>query len=241
MTDFLNTISNLPIISYHQNTRLKKAFGEPLYLLEASFPDPEYHFRIVGSTKNVYLIKIDNEGKISCDCPDFSTYCVKNRCICKHCCFVISKVGKLNDESYYKPGSKPIELADKQKIYNNCTMAHIDKSLLDKYNALTVKECDNNSIQEKDSLTPEIVKSVDDLLNGETDCPICFSELKDDKGTISLCSNCPQCNKYLHTDCILKWLNYNSSCVFCRFKWTPKHFQKNSSKKPTPSNYVNLL
>lgn len=237
MTDFLNT---LPLISYEQKKRLKKAFGEPLYLLEASFPDPEYHFRIVGSTKNVYLIKIDDEGKISCDCPDFSTYCVKNRCICKHCCFVISKVGKLNNESYYKPGSKPIELADKQKIYNNCTMAHIDKSLLDKYNALRVKECDSDTIEEKD-LSSEQEHSIDDLLNGETDCPICFSELKDDNGTISLCSNCPQCNKYLHTDCILKWLNYNSSCVFCRFKWTPKHFQKNSSKKPSPSNYVNLL
>ena len=242
MTDFLQTISYNNSIPSHQFRRLIKAFKEPLYLLEASLQDPEYHFKIVGSTKNVYLIKIDAEGKIKCDCPDQSTNCIKQKCICKHSCFLLSKVGKLYDEEFYYPESKTISEDQRQKIYNSCAMAHIDKTLLDKYKSMNISGSDVaiklDSTEEQNKVSVSEL-TVDDLLKGETDCPICFSDLKDDEGTLKSCSSCPQCNKYLHTECIIKWLNYNSSCVFCRYKWTAKSFN-HSTKKQAPSNYINL-
>jgi hypothetical protein len=45
------------------------------------------------------------------------------------------------------------------------------------------------------------------------ECPICYEKLLDD----CVLSKCPECNNAIHTECVQKWLKYNSkTCVFCR-------------------------
>ena len=45
------------------------------------------------------------------------------------------------------------------------------------------------------------------------ECPICYEKLLDD----CILSKCPECNNAIHTECVQKWLKYNSkTCVFCR-------------------------
>ena len=46
------------------------------------------------------------------------------------------------------------------------------------------------------------------------ECPICYEKLECDCG---LLSKCPECDNVIHTECVQKWLQYNSkTCVFCR-------------------------
>ena len=42
------------------------------------------------------------------------------------------------------------------------------------------------------------------------DCPICMEPMK------ILLTNCTNCKKYVHIDCINKSLKNNDTCPFCR-------------------------
>lgn len=55
-----------------------------------------------------------------------------------------------------------------------------------------------------------IFKSTSEDRNIGDDCPVCYEILSENL------SKCPDCNNAIHTECIQKWLQYNSTCVFCR-------------------------
>jgi hypothetical protein len=47
------------------------------------------------------------------------------------------------------------------------------------------------------------------------DCGICLSKLTESKNKLIL-SRCKSCKKYLHKQCIDKWIKNNEICIYCK-------------------------
>lgn len=77
-------------------SRRDRAFQQPIYLLRMKTPDAALHayeriFNVVGTTGNIYEVKINETPQ--CSCPD----CADNGNICKHIYFIILCVMKIDD------------------------------------------------------------------------------------------------------------------------------------------------
>lgn len=240
-------------VSRDQCRRYANAFLDPLYLLKSESIEEEeegqgfHKYSIVGTTKNVYTISINLlSRKIWCNCPDQKSHCQKKGVSCKHIAFVISKIGKISDINLYKAGCKePLSEEYIKTIWENATKTSIDKRLVEKYDALTLGTTSTSVSGTSLSKTESVTESVDELLNGETDCPICFSELKNDGGNLSECLSCKQCKKYVHVECFDRWCGFNAKkcCVYCRYSFVEDSRLRRKKKTPNNNNseYVNLL
>lgn len=76
--------------SVEQQKRLDRMRRDPLYLIDARASDDTLHYRISGSTGNVYDVTIAHV--LDCSCPDASSGARRHRVLCKHCCFVVHRV-----------------------------------------------------------------------------------------------------------------------------------------------------
>ena len=76
-----------------QLLRLDKIYNEDFFLLDKYQDDNKLIFKICGSTKNIYEVKLYLISKrIYCNCPDSKSWARKYGVICKHSCFVLFKV-----------------------------------------------------------------------------------------------------------------------------------------------------
>lgn len=83
-------------MEYFQNQRYLKSKKENFEILDIINSKNEYIFYILSKSINIYSVKIDkNTNTISCDCPDGEGFCKKYDCICKHSCFILSKILKI--------------------------------------------------------------------------------------------------------------------------------------------------
>lgn len=78
------------MLSVEQQKRLDRMRREPLYLIDARASDDTLHYRISGSTGNVYDVTIGHT--LRCSCPDASSGARRHSVLCKHCCFVVHRV-----------------------------------------------------------------------------------------------------------------------------------------------------
>ena len=183
------------LISLEQKRRINRSSYECLYLLESIITGHSFILKIIGSTLNVYTIKlVDNI--LSCNCMDK----LKN-IYCKHICFVICSIGKIYDEETFNRNS----LSDKEvqsiykRINNNCDNDPniIWKYIIDKYNIIKNTE---NKFDKKESI------------NINSECSICYDNLNNDDNL----AKCPYCKNAFHISCIEKWIKINKTCVLCR-------------------------
>ena len=52
-------------------------------------------------------------------------------------------------------------------------------------------------------------------INPDNNCPICF-ELMNTKELLDCCKTC---RKFIHLDCLRRWLDRSRTCVYCRSNW----------------------
>ena len=95
---------------------------EDIYFLGMSKEKMSYHYKVVGTTKNIYTVKIKNS--IRCNCPDHFS-------LCKHACFILFKVLK-KKKDFLK--TKVFDKEDHLIIKNSNINKIVDKELLDSYN-----------------------------------------------------------------------------------------------------------
>jgi hypothetical protein len=180
-------------IKYMQYKRIQRALEEPIYLLESD--TSTYTIKIAGTTKNVYTVIYKPD--LTCNCPDAK----KRQYLCKHICFVICKICKIQDEIIFQT----YEISDQQLIIIQNKLANIwfnknivDDVLCDLYGKLSTQASSKHN---------------DTELVYDDDCAFCFNEItKDDQ------FKCTTCKKYVHQSCLQRWLERNSSCIFCRSK-----------------------
>lgn len=91
-----------------QRKRFEKLHTDEFYLLQvsrepaAAFPDDgaakQIMFRvgIVGSTKNVYEALLYTDRSFFCNCPDGKTHAKRHGVQCKHVCFLVQRVLRLD-------------------------------------------------------------------------------------------------------------------------------------------------
>ncbi len=255
---------SLESISSQQQTRILKVYNEEYYVLDHNITDDKINIHISGSSKSVYTISITkNTGKIWCDCPDSKSHAARHNCICKHCCFVMLKIGKIYTGCIYT--SKNCTLLDQEQIVSRLLkvtssirevgLEEEDTSLVNislKMKYLSLKDGKNNKeeVLKKPKVPLEEKKKTkfdksEKELTEDDECPICFDVLLNTD-----IKSCPTCHNHIHTQCIKKWLTTKISCVLCRSDiWksffidhneTTNNNSKNKTKKEKNSDYIQL-
>lgn len=156
-------------------------------------------FTVLGSirneTRDTYQIKLFNKGSFYCNCPDHKFNSSKKRIVCKHICFLLCKVAKMLDPEFFITR----QFTESQLIIFLSRIENKKKIL------------DDRSLS-KAAGAPVFNNFSKDIKPDEP-CPICFEEMAFDNIV-----SCPTCTNYVHKQCILVWLERNSTCVYCRSK-----------------------
>jgi len=219
-----------------QVKRLKKMSEDPLYLIDYKIELNKelLEFHISGSTKNIYMVKI-TDTYVDCDCPDSRSWAKKFKVCCKHVCFVLFKVVKVFSENnnlvldWNKQNTSfftNLKLSPEEYKYiksfleaKKVSTDVINQSLVDKYNKI--------STQDPNDMFKHSVR----VLDPQDDCPICYDVFGID---IQNLLSCLDCQNYVHTNCMNKWLEHNTTCVYCRSECWSKLKDNKSGK------YINL-
>ncbi len=210
-------------MSYYQKSRFYKVYQEQFFLLNIEKYPENFKIDVSGSSKNIYSIYIyENTRKIKCNCPDMKSWASYNRCVCKHCCFLLFRVLKLwelgdffenlefSEELFPEIMIKLFILLNKLNNINHDDDAPLlkeitNKDILDKYNKILEKKEEKKEEIDNKYNSKKVIN--DDL------CPICFIDfIKDD-----ILLDCPECKKSIHKSCMEKWLSLGKNqCVYCR-------------------------
>jgi hypothetical protein len=209
----MNSLLESVWISDAQKRRVRRITYETFYVLGVDTAD--IHKTIInvsGSTSNVYTVGIDENNRISCNCPDSYTNCQDFNLICKHVCFILCRVGNIFDST----------------IFTTSTISEQQRQILHYY--LHFSKNDTNVFN--DEMTERFrnmqINSIfvsNEARNLEEECPICYLKLKrDDLETLT---TCPDCKNSVHRDCVTRWYSLNGirNCIICRSeKW--KYFDR---------------
>ena len=82
-------------MDYFQNIRYIKSNKEKYVILDIIKEKDKTLVMILGKTNNIYTITIKN-NIINCNCPDGDGFCKDHDYICKHSCFLLFKILKMN-------------------------------------------------------------------------------------------------------------------------------------------------
>jgi len=197
-----------------QILRLEKLNSDDFYLLNKFEESNKLNFDICGSTKNIYKVRLYFGSKmIYCDCPDSKSWAKKYGVICKHSCFVLFRILKLNlNKNEYL----------RTLIFSEEQMEFL-KNMFRKINMLNSNEDFINSEYSEKFKILEIHNS-NNLTNNDITprdsednfCAICYDEFENisDKQQNR---QCKVCMKILHKKCLNKWISMgNQNCPYCR-------------------------
>lgn len=140
--------------------------------------------------RDVYEVKLYNSGKCSlfCNCPYQKFKSSKENTVCKHICFIVTKVAKHFDTEFYDTKILPTDVLNK-----------LVERLETKVDCRKVEKLDIKNFQETE-------KPIEDV------CPICYDDMSPDHNTIV----CPSCKNHMHEECMTIWLERQTTCVYCR-------------------------
>ena len=190
----MKKLLNSKIISPDQKESLFISLYESIYLVDICFDNDGFILKLTGSTLNIYTVCL-KKYNLTCNCG-YKTQI--NNLFCKHICFVICVIGKIKDDElvfYFNKLSLQQKLKIIDRLKNYC------------YNEPNII---NNYLTEKYKIKLNLNKK--DCRNIQDDCGICFLKKKDDD--IFKCENCLN---WTHRNCILKWLKYDNTCIYCRY------------------------
>lgn len=194
-----------------QKTRYLKAFKEKIFILDIKINEMDIIFKISGVTRNVYTLKI-NKKTIMCDCPDATmrgkTY------ICKHGCFILSKVLRFVtlDANKLKNNTEHDTQINSQFYEKH----EFDDDEYDKILLLTknLKIVEHTDIELLEKYNKNYKKLLDKMIKDDNTCPICFDDFDTNACLVTNIFRCNICNNSTHIECIIKW--GKDSCIYCK-------------------------
>jgi hypothetical protein len=172
-------------------------------------------FVILGSTGNLYTVKIAKVA--SCTCPDH-----QKGNLCKHILFVLLKVMAINPSSplIYQAAWLRFEL---QEMFDQMTQRYQQVSGAVMANSLVratfakFEKGEQAPAAEDDDGTNVARRQ---QVKEDDDCPICFDVLQGGGDKITFCR--ANCGANFHQGCINHWLRQhrtNPTCPICREAW----------------------
>lgn len=195
-------------ISLKQATRYIRMMHQTFYLLDWSTIEHEnidanIHFVISGSSHNLYTVKLHDNQRLTCDCPDAQSN-EHDVCMCKHCCFILAKVGKVLDANVYRTGILTDDAVQNIEGAVRHLAAFVQPSPIPKPQS---ESCDLSIF------APEGSRNIGG------DCNICMELL--DPNDMGNLVKCHDCNIAFHHACIQRWLERDVKCPTCRsVSWT---------------------
>ena len=157
-------------------------------------------------TYEVKIYKKSPKGTLYCSCADCKFNGVKNNTSCKHISFIVTKILKLYDETFF--------------INKTLTEQQITELIGKLTNNQVLNDKDIVKILEK--ITIDTYRAFTKNITEDDDCPICCGALAPEHKT-NLC--CISCKNEVHLECMSVWLERNNTCVYCRSD-TWKHFNQ---------------
>jgi hypothetical protein len=196
--------------------RKNRGKTQKLYLIE-SYPSTsnfEREYAVMGSTGNVYLVKIKSVP--TCTCPDYLERLKR----CKHIYFILIRVMGIQDDETDKDNYISGELTN---MFSN--ISPVTNNLVADHKYIDIYEKNKDKIlPDKHKLEEKDQKKTDDL------CPICLDDLENGEELV-FCKY--SCGKSIHYECFnMLAKSRNISCPFCMKTWDGSHVS---------FKYVNLL
>lgn len=228
--------------------RLHRANTQRMYLINQSDSpsSPGCIFSVLGSTGNVYEVRLQHVS--TCSCPDFA----RQKDLCKHIIFVLIKVIGLSPDNplAFQKAYLTSELEELSEMMRNRRVGGSRDSILaneevrTSYTRMLASGKSEDTNDDGDTKSNHIQRR---SIEGEEDwdCPICFDRMdcNDKKNELTFCRG--TCGSNFHHDCIVKWLKNCStkSCPNCRQPWIGEENESNPKGKTKinpDSSYVNF-
>jgi hypothetical protein len=202
-----------------QKRRISKLLTQRFFLLRHnnSLNESIIKLKISGSTGNVYTIEV-KPNKISCDCPDYISHFKRYRVLCKHICFVICRICKIEDEDIFS-------FLEFSENHYEILKARLNEGFNDDIvDVVLSKKLETLEINKNTIITPR---------NMDEDCLICYEKISGDM-TGLVC--CYLYRNAIHKECAIQWskTSQQNKCVICRSE-TLNNTDTNTS------NYINIL
>jgi hypothetical protein len=181
--------------------------------------DVEGTFTVLGTirngTRDSYTVKwyrwTPAGHAFWCNCPDHKFNSARKNMVCKHICFLITKVGRILNPAFFENHrfTEEQHATFRQAVGNAAIFADgaRERERL-VASAVSVQVIHPGaSLETRRAQFMEMRRPV----GTEDSCPICYDEM----GNVT-CLNCPTCSNNVHRECMEVWLERNRSCVFCR-------------------------
>jgi len=136
--------------------------------------------------------------------------------VCKHVCFVLLRVLRLEDLEFFTRSESLRLTAEEMRFFAEAAEGRITRSVDDVHS--TSRSVDDDD-EDHDAAAEFFVrrKDVDDT----DECPVCYrslcGEAADGAAGADVCW-CPACSNAIHASCAERWLRNAPlrTCVFCR-------------------------
>lgn len=136
-----------------------------------------------------------NKPSFWCNCPDHKFNSGKKNMVCKHICFLVTRVARILDPAFFEGKRLTAEQhAQFLEIVGNAAIFQDPISH-------TVPTTPHTRAMFMECRKP---------IEPEDSCPICYDAMETD------CLNCPACSNNVHRECMEVWLERNQTCVYCR-------------------------
>ncbi len=210
-------------VSPPQLARFKKIYTEPFFLMNASIRDNGVmRFAVSGSTATQYVLELSPEtGRMRCSCKDACMNCHRLGYACKHVCFVLYRVLRLDDDLAFFRDELTVSEAHRAAIAQRIQTGA--NELLHPPATITPDEVDRmcDHLAAVRSTGPTIRRRTHSFLEvarppTEADeCPVCYDLLLRHGAELR---GCPDCGNAIHKLCVDRWLACAArrSCVYCR-------------------------
>lgn len=206
--------------------------------------------RICGNTQNVYdarlgIHSVSNDKQSmyvwNCNCPDMRVHAKRDKCVCKHVCFMIYKVLKLHGDEADKLVKRDPFVMDDEKF---CEYASILQSRAcnpcdDVVNHDLLKKLAEHDANPKRSA--EMFQPSDQARDADM-CPVCFDAIQVRDASVAMC---PDCKNIVHKECMEMIISHNPTsslrCVYCRSEiWASFKEKGNNCVNIAGKEYLNL-
>jgi hypothetical protein len=206
-----------------QRSRFLRLRTDEFYLIDtettpearADGADTLHRFKISGSTRSMYTVRLRSDGTLGCTCPDMAMNCKRVNCVCKHACFVLYRVLKHHDVEFFRRGNvlEDEELARVLQTARNLR-SEVDPAVM--FESLSLSLSD--AVAARKTNQDDTFAFCGDLpAVADDDCPVCYDRLDHDAAALL---TCVACRKSLHRVCMSKWLltcqKGQKTCVYCR-------------------------
>lgn len=222
------------VLSPEQRVRLARV-NQPFYVLSHEVPSTgraagSIKCTLSGSTGTAYRVDVARGGTLRCDCPDAKNGARRAGCLCKHVCYLLTKVAGICDPAPFL--DKRLDAEGRERLLTRLEHRDVLEALRAAAADILASAPPGASPVDVDRFlesTREFAGAINAAVamhppararpqprDPDADCPVCYETLRG-----AAVDACGTCGNGVHADCMRRWRAHHSgargaSCVFCR-------------------------